>query len=117
MNVNRLLLYKEEDMSIAHYYNIAKENSVPQFAALEMLKSSCYPFNVRKTPQETFEKRLEEKYKDRMYLIYEINTNPIPFQNGIKIDLKRLLEAFNDEGTPIGTPFVIPFKDLLMFQT
>ena len=62
-------------------------------------------------------KRLEEKYKDRMYLIYEINTNPIPFQNGIKIDLKRLLEAFNDEGTPIGTPFVIPFKDLLMFQT
>lgn len=117
MNVNRLLLYKEEDMSIAHYYNIAKENSVPQFAALEMLKLSCYPFNVRKTPQETFEKRLEEKYKDRMYLIYEINTNPIPFQNGIKIDLKRLLEAFNDEGTPIGTPFVIPFKDLLMFQT
>ena len=90
---------------------------MPQFAALEMLKSSCYPFNVRKTPQETFEKRLEEKYKDRMYLIYEINTNPIPFQNGIKIDLKKLLEAFNDEGTPIGTPFVIPFKDLLMFQT
>lgn len=117
MNVNRLLLYKEEDMSIAHYYNIAKENSVPQFAALEMLKSSCYPFNVRKTPQETFEKRLEENYKDRMYLIYEINTNPIPFQNGIKIDLKKLLEAFNDETTPIGTPFVIPFKDLLMFQT
>ena len=90
---------------------------MPQFAGLEMLKSSCYPFNLRKTPQETFEKRLEEKYKDRMYLIYEINTNPIPFQNGIKIDLKRLLEAFNDEGTPIGTPFVIPFKDLLMFQT
>ena len=117
MNVNHLLLYQEEDMSIAHYYDIAKENSAPQFAGLEMLKSSCYPFNVRKTHQETFEKRLEEKYKDRMYLIYEINTNPIPFQNGIKIDLKRLLEAFNDETTPIGTPFVIPFKDLLMFQT
>ena len=115
MNVNRLLLYKEEDMSIAHYYNIAKENSVPQFAALEMLKSSCYPFNVRKTPQETFEKRLEEKYRDRMYLMYEINTTPIIFQNGIKIDLKRLLETFNDEGTPIGTPFVIPFKDLIKF--
>lgn len=117
MNVNHLLLYQEEDMSIAHYYDIAKENSAPQFAGLSLLKSYRYPFNVKMTPQPTFMKRLEEKYKDRMYLIYEINTNPIPFQNGIKIDLKRLLEAFNDEGTPIGTPFVIPFKDLLMFQT
>ncbi len=117
MNVNHLLFYQEEDMSIAHYYDIAKENSAPQFAGLSLLKSYRYPFNVKMTPQPTFMKRLEEKYKDRMYLIYEINTNPIPFQNGIKIDLKRLLEAFNDEGTPIGTPFVIPFKDLLMFQT
>lgn len=117
MNVNHLLLYQEEDMSIAHYYDIAKENSAPQFAGLSLLKSYRYPFNVKMTPQPTFMKRLEEKYKDRMYLIYEINTNPIPFQNGIKIDLKRLLEAFNDETTPIGTPFVIPFKDLLMFQT
>ena len=115
MNINHLLLYREDDMSIDYYYNIAKENSVPQFAGLDILKSSHYPFNVRKTPQETFEKRLEEKYRDRMYLMYEINTTPIIFQNGIKIDLKRLLETFNDEGTPIGTPFVIPFKDLIKF--
>ena len=115
MNVNHLLLYKEDDMSIAYYYDIAKENSAPQFAGLDILKSSRYPFNVRKTPQETFEKRLEEKYRDRMYLMYDINTTPIPFQNGIKIDLQRLLESFNDEGTPIGTPFVIPFKDLMNY--
>ena len=115
MNINHLLLYREDDMSIDYYYNIAKENSVPQFAGLDILKSSHYPFNVRKTPQETFEKRLEEKYRDRMYLMYEINTTPIIFQNGIMIDLKRLLETFNDEGTPIGTPFVIPFKDLIKF--
>ena len=117
MNVNHLLLYQEEDMGIANYYDIARENSVPQFAGIDILRSSRYPFNVKKTPQETFEKRLEEKYRDRMYLMYEINTTPIPFQNGINIDLKRLLEAFNDETTSIGTPFVIPFKDLLMFQT
>ena len=115
MNVNHLLLYKEDDMSIAYYYDIAKENSAPQFAGLDILKSSRYPFNVRKTPQQTFDKRLEEKYRDRMYLMYEINTTPIIFQNGIKIDLKRLLETFNDEGTPIGTPFVIPFKDLINY--
>ncbi|MGN0385569.1 MAG: hypothetical protein ACI4EX_06770 [Lachnospiraceae bacterium] len=113
MNINHLLLYREDDMSIDYYYNIAKENSAPQFAGLDILKSSRYPFNVRKTPQETFEKRLEEKYRDRMYLMYDINT--VPFQNGIKIDLQRLLESFNDEGTPIGTPFVIPFKDLIKF--
>lgn len=113
MNINHLLLYREDDMSIDYYYNIAKENSAPQFAGIDILKSSRYPFNVRKTPQETFEKRLEEKYRDRMYLMYDINTTPIPFQNGIKIDLQRLLESFNDEGTPIGTPFVIPFKDLI----
>ena len=116
MNVNHLLLYQEEDMNIAHYYDIAKENSVPQFAGLNMLKSSRYPFNVKMTPQPTFMKRVEDKYKDRMYLMYEINTTAIPFQNGIKIDLRRLLEAFNDEGTPIGTPFVIPFKDLMKFM-
>lgn len=60
-------------------------------------------------------KRVEDKYKDRMYLMYEINTTPIPFQNGIRKDLRRLLEAFDDETTPIGTPFVIPFKDLIKF--
>ena len=95
--------------------NIAKENSVPQFAGIKTLKSSNYPFNVKKVPQETFEKRVEDKYRDRMYLMYDINTTPIPFQNGIKIDLQRLLESFNDEGTPIGTPFVIPFKDLMNY--
>ena len=116
MNVNHLLLYKEEDMSIAHYYDIAKVNSAPQFAGLSLLKSYRYPFNVKIIPQVTFWKRVEDKYKDRMYLMYEINTTAIPFQNGIKIDLRRLLEAFNDEGTPIGTPFVIPFKDLMKFM-
>ena len=116
MNVNHLLLYQEEDMNIAHYYDIAKENSAPQFAGLNMLKSSRYPFNVKMTPQPTFMKRVEDKYKDRMYLMYEINTTAIPFQKGITIDLRRLLEAFNDEGTPIGTPFVIPFKDLMKFM-
>ena len=116
MNVNHLLLYQEEDMSIAHYYDIAKENSAPQFAGLSLLKSYRYPFNVKMTPQPTFMKRVEDKYKDRMYLMYEINTTAIPFQNGITIDLRRLLEAFNDEGTPIGTPFVIPFKDLMKFM-
>ena len=115
MNVNHLLLYKEDDMSIDHYYDIAKENSAPQFAGIKTLKSSNYPFNVKKVPQETFEKRVEDKYRDRMYLMYDINTTPIPFQNGIKIDLQRLLESFNDEGTPIGTPFVIPFKDLMNY--
>ena len=115
MNVNHLLLYKEDDMSIAYYYDIAKENSAPQFAGIKTLKSSNYPFNVKKVPQETFEKRVEDKYRDRMYLMYDINTTPIPFQNGIKIDLQRLLEAFDDETTPIGTPFVIPFKDLIKF--
>ncbi|MGM9697358.1 MAG: restriction endonuclease [Prevotella sp.] len=115
MNINHLLLYREDDMSIDYYYNIAKENSAPQFAGIDTLKSSRYPFNVRKTPQQTFEKRLEEKYRDRMYLMYEINTTPIPFQNGIKIDLQRLLESYNNEGTPIGTPFVIPFKDLINY--
>lgn len=117
MNVNHLLLYQEEDMSIAHYYDIAKENSAPQFAGLDMLKSSRYPFNVKLTPQQTFMKRVEDKYKDRMYLMYEINTTPIPFQDGIRIDLRRLLEAFNDEGTSIGTPFVIPFKDLIKYNS
>ena len=116
MNVNHLLLYQEEDMSIAHYYDIAKENSAPQFAGLSLLKSYRYPFNVKIIPQVTFWKRVEDKYKDRMYLMYEINTTAIPFQNGIQIDLRRLLEAFNDEGTPIGTPFVIPFKDLMKFM-
>ena len=115
MNVNHLLLYREEDMSIDHYYDIAKENSAPQFAGIKTLKSSNYPFNVKKTPQVTFEKRVDDKYQDRMYLMYEINTTPIPFQNGIKIDLQRLLESYNDEGTPIGSPFVIPFKDLIKF--
>ena len=115
MNINHLLLYREDDMSIDYYYNIAKENSVPQFAGIKTLKSSNYPFNVKKVPQETFEKRVEDKYRDRMYLMYDINTTPIPFQNGIKIDLQRLLESFNDEGTPIGTPFVIPFKDLMNY--
>lgn len=115
MNVNHLLLYQEEDMSIAHYYDIAKENSAPQFAGLDMLKSSRYLFNVKLTPQQTFMKRVEDKYKERMYLMYEINTTPIPFQNGIRKDLRRLLEAFDDETTPIGTPFVIPFKDLIKF--
>ena len=117
MNVNHLLLYQEEDMNIAHYYDIAKENSAPQFAGLNMLKSSRYPFNVKMTPQPTFMKRVEDKYKDRMYLMYEINTTPIPFQDGIRIDLRRLLEAFNDEGTSIGTPFVIPFKDLIKYNS
>ena len=116
MNVNHLLLYKEEDMSIAHYYDIAKVNSAPQFAGLSLLKSYRYPFNVKIIPQVTFWKRVEDKYKDRMYLMYEINTTAIPFQNGIQIDLRRLLEAFNDEGTPIGTPFVIPFKGLMKFM-
>lgn len=113
MNVSHLLLYNEEAKTVDHFFDVQDPiNEMPQTYGYGKLKELAYPFNVNRNPQTTYEQRAEKKYGQRAYLIYNIETVPIEFQNQQVVDMAALLEKYIDDNTPTGTPFVITMKEL-----
>jgi len=116
MNVSHLLLYNEEAKTVDHFFDVQDPiNEMPQTYGYGKLKELAYPFNVNRIPQTTYEQRAEKKYGQRAYLIYNIETVPIEFQNQQVVDMAALLEKYIDDNTPTGTPFVITMRELMEF--
>ena len=113
MNVSHLLLYDEEDTEKGYYFNVSNPNNMPEMYGFDKLNELFYPFNVKRFPANTYERRKFEKYGKRAYLIYNFDTVPKEFPLNKSVNLKNLLEKYIGEGTPIGKPFVIRFRDLL----
>lgn len=116
MNVSHFLLYDEEAKTINHYYNLGSpKNRMPEIYGFEKMRSFHYPFKESRTPQNTYEKRLESHYGKRAYFVYDIDPIPIELPKHAIIDLQLLLDTYVDLDDPIGKPFVIPFKKLVEF--
>lgn len=117
MNVSHILLYDDyvsgQEIFVSQYFNIKdSQNSVPVYAGLAQLKKLDYPFNVVYNSPREFKKQVEKVYGDRSYLIYEIDTNPIKFQNNKRVDLKRLIRDKVTDDMPVGSPFVVTMSEL-----
>ena len=116
MNVSHVLLYNEDAKTVDHYFDVdTPNNEMPETYGYSKLKELLYPFNVNRSPQNTYEKRTEQKYCQRAYLVYNIDPNPIEFQNQQVINMEPLLEKYINEETPISTPFVVRMKELMEF--
>lgn len=116
MNVSHVLLYNEEAKTVDHYFDVdAPNNKMPETYGYSKLKELLYPFNVNRSPQNTYEKRTEQKYGQRAYLIYNIEPVPIEFPNQQVVNMESLLEKYINEDTPIGTPFVLTMRELMEF--
>lgn len=116
MNASHILLYNEEAKTVDHFFDVQDPiNEMPETYGYGKLKELAYPFNVNRNPQTTYEQRAEKKYGQRAYLIYNIETVPVEFQNQQVVDMAALLEKYIDEDTPTGTPFVITMRELMEF--
>ena len=116
MNASHILLYNEEAKTVDHFFDVQDPiNEMPETYGYGKLKEVAYPFNVNRNPQTTYEQRVEKKYGQRAYLIYNIETVPVEFQNQQVVDMAALLEKYIDEDTPTGTPFVITMRELMEF--
>lgn len=116
MNVSHVLLYDEDANTVDHFFDVHDPvNEMPETYGYGKLKELAYPFNVNRNPQTTYEQRAEKKYGQRAYLIYNIETVPVEFQNQQVVDMAALLEKYIDEDTPTGTPFVITMRELMEF--
>lgn len=116
MNASHILLYNEEAKTVDHFFDVQDPiNEMPETYGYDKLKELAYPFNVNRNPQTTYEQRAEKKYGQRAYLIYNIETVPVEFQNQQVVDMAALLEKYIDEDTPTGTPFVITMQELMEF--
>lgn len=114
MNASHILLYNEEAKTVDHFFDVQDPiNEMPETYGYGKLKELAYPFNVNRNPQATYEQRAEKKYGQRAYLIYNIETVPVEFQNQQVVDMAALLEKYIDEDTPTGTPFVITMRELM----
>ena len=116
MNASHILLYNEEAKTVDHFFDVQDPiNEMPETYGYGKLKELAYPFNVNRNPQTTYEQRVEKKYGQRAYLIYNIETVPVEFQNQQVVDMAALLEKYIDEDTPTGAPFVITMRELMEF--
>lgn len=113
MNVSHILLYNEEAKTVDHFFDVHDPiNEMPETYGFSKLKELSYPFNVNRNPQKTYEKRVEQKYGQRAYFVYNIESVPIDFPSKQVINMTALLEKYINEETPTGTPFVITMKEL-----
>ena len=116
MNVSHFLLYDEEAKTINHYFDLGNPNKrMPEMYGFEKMKSLDYPFRMNRFPKDSYERRLENRYGKRAYLVYDINTLPVELPGHAVIDLRHLLDTYVDANHPIGMPFVIAFSDLIGF--
>ena len=116
LNVSHILLYNEEAKTVDHFFDVQDPiNEMPETYGYGKLKELAYPFNVNRNPQTTYEQRVEKKYGQRAYLIYNIETVPVEFQNQQVVDMAALLGKYIDEDTPTGAPFVITMRELMEF--
>ena len=116
MNASHILLYNEEAKTVDHFFDVQDPiNEMPETYGYGKLKELAYPFNVNRNPQTTYEQRVEKKYGQRAYLIYNIETVPVEFQNQQVVDMAALLGKYIDEDTPTGAPFVITMRELMEF--
>ena len=116
MNVSHILLYNEDAKTVDYYFDVdAPNNKMPETYGYSKLKDLSYPFNVNRSPHNTYEKRTEQKYGQRAYLIYNIEPVPIEFPDQQVVNMELLLEKYINEDTSIGTPFVIPMRELMEF--
>lgn len=115
MQVSHILLYNESDSSVGCYYNITNPKVMPEMYGFDKLNELFYPFNVKRHPVESYERRKLSKYGKRGYLVYDFDTQPIEFPMEKVVDLQQFLDKYVGEGIPIGTPFVITFRELLEY--
>ena len=116
MNVSHILLYNEDAKTVDYYFDVdAPNNKMPETYGYSKLKDLSYPFNVNRSPHNTYEKRTEQKYGQRAYLIYNIEPVPIEFPDQQVVNMELLLEKYINEDTSIGTPFVITMRELMEF--
>ena len=114
-NVKHLLLYMEGKKFVAEYYDV-NENNPLEYAGLERLRKLNYPFNVRRTPADTYYSRVEKAYNNRIYMLYGINNEPIKFPSGKKIDLDKLFIDYIHDDDPLGMPFLLKMSDLIKYM-
>jgi hypothetical protein len=116
MNVSHVLLYNEDANTVDHFFDVHNPvNEIPETYGYGKLKDLAYPFNVSRHPQNTYERRVENKYGQRAYLIYNIEPIPIDLPNQQVVNMTALLEKYIDEDTPTGTPFVITMRELATY--
>lgn len=116
MNVAHILLYNEDATSVDCYFDVCDPiNEMPEMYGFGKMKELVYPFNVNRYPLDTYERRVEKRYSQRAYLIYNIKPIPLFFPNHRNINLSRLFEEYLSESMPIGTPFVVKMGDLANF--
>ena len=116
MNVSHVLLYNEDANTVDHFFDVHDPvNEMPETYGYGKLKELAYPFNVSRNPQNTYERRVESKYGQRAYLIYNIEPIPIDLPNQQVVNMAALLEKYIDEDTPTGTPFVITMRELATY--
>lgn len=113
-NVKHLLLYMEGKKFAAEYYDVTENNPL-EYAGLERLRKLNYPFNVRRTPADTYYSRVEKAYNNRIYMLYGINNEPIKFPSGKKIDLDNLFIDYIHDDDPLGMPFLLKMSDLIKY--
>ena len=113
MNVAHVLLYNEAAASVNCYFDVRDAvNEMPEMYGFEKMKELVYPFNVNRYPIDTYERRVEKRYGQRAYLIYNIKPMPITFPENRDVNLSRLFEKYIDDNTSMGTPFVITMREL-----
>jgi len=116
MNVSHVLLYDEDANTVDHFFDVHDPvNEMPETYGYGKLKELAYPFNVSRHPQNTYERRVESKYGQRAYLIYNIEPIPIDLPHQQVVNMAALLEKYIDEDTPTGTPFVITMRELATY--
>lgn len=116
MNVSHVLLYNEDANTVDHFFDVHDPvNEMPETYGYGKLKELAYPFNVSRHPQNTYERRVESKYGQRAYLIYNIEPIPIDLPNQQVVNMAALLEKYINEDTPTGTPFVITMRELATY--
>ena len=98
----------------AEYYDVTENNPL-EYAGLERLRKLNYPFNVRRTPADTYYSRVEKAYNNRIYMLYGINNEPIKFPSGKKIDLDKLFIDYIHDDDPLGMPFLLKMSDLIKY--
>ena len=115
MNVSHLLLYKEDAKSINYYFDVSSPIGMPVIYGFDKMKELHYSFNVKRLPENSYEKRLLGKYGKRAYMIYNFDALPLELPDGKSVNLERLLNDYITEELPIGMPFVVPFGELLKY--
>ncbi|WP_407402347.1 restriction endonuclease [Sodaliphilus sp.] len=113
MSVSHLIIYKEDERYVTEIYNmLGSEKGTPEFANYDRMKALKYPFNIKRLPSNTYEQRAYKKYNNRVYMFYNFDVVPNKLENGMAIDLAKLILENTTEETPVGTPILIKVRDL-----